>query len=713
MRKILLAILLALLAPAAWAQFTTVTGTVTDPNGIPYSGGTITAQLITAGVTPTINGGSFAATGSAGLDTTGSFTMRLADNSVMVPNTLKWSFTVCSAKGTVNPAFGTASQCFTPAPITISGASQSITSQLTAAALALTVPFSAGACPTCITGSGTTNTFPLFTAPKVIGNSGLSEPSGAGNGLQYAGSSFTFAGSGALITSSTPGVQIFVTTPNATGATQAGGFSFLGGESTGTGAGNGLFLEAPGANSGTGGPALFEAGFSISGTGGATTVTSGSSTTGQGGNLYLNAGPNLTGTNGKNGAIIMDTAQDGLMQPLYLPNVVFADLAVPLSNPFSFPSAFNTNGAFEWCSDCTGAADAASQGAVTGNSGHGALVYYDANTPAWRVVSGINFSATSQTISAPLACVAASGSGTTYTCTTSPAFLPGVGNIIQLQVDVANTGAATLNVNAHGAKAMTKQGGTNTALVANDLVAGQDTIFVYDGTNWQMQGQLGNAASGGLPTGLTFVSPTFTISSATNGNGVLGLAGNTSGVATITAPAVAGTSGNPFVFSNAIQVPTGGAGIVQSSSAGLFSIASAAQILAACTGCAPVASPTFTGTVTYPLVATTTNCSAAGSAANPSIAACTAAPSGAFSCATNASTGTCQVTSTAVTANSNVWVQPTGATAVGTRLSVTCNTTADTGLVAPRVSAIASGSFTINLGTFSTNPECFLFGVTD
>jgi hypothetical protein len=131
------------------------------------------------------------------------------------------------------------------------------------------------------------------------------------------------------------------------------------------------------------------------------------------------------------------------------------------------------------------------------------------------------------------------------------------------------------------------------------------------------------------------------------------------------------------------------------------------------TALAPKASPTFTGIVTYPLIATTSNCSAAGSAASPSVAACTAAPSGAFSCATNASGATCQVTSTAVTTSSNVWVQPTAATAVGTRLSVTCNTTADTGLVAPRVSAIASGSFTINLGTFSTNPECFMFGVTD
>ena len=45
-------------------------------------------------------------------------------------------------------------------------------------------------------------------------------------------------------------------------------------------------------------------------------------------------------------------------------------------------------------------------------------------------------------------------------------------------------------------------------------------------------------------------------------------------------------------------------------------------------------------------------------------------------------------------------------TASGTVLN--CNTTADTGLTAPRFSAKSAGtSFTINLGTFSTNPMCF------
>lgn len=110
--------------------------------------------------------------------------------------------------------------------------------------------------------------------------------------------------------------------------------------------------------------------------------------------------------------------------------------------------------------------------------------------------------------------------------------------------------------------------------------------------------------------------------------------------------------------------------------------------------------------------ATSTNCAGAGTAASPSVASCSAAPSGAFSCAPNASTATCVIDTTAVTANSNIFIQPTAA--AGTRLSVTCNTSSDTGVTAPRLASISAGtSFTINLGTFSTNPECFDYWVVN
>lgn len=55
-----------------------------------------------------------------------------------------------------------------------------------------------------------------------------------------------------------------------------------------------------------------------------------------------------------------------------------------------------------------------------------------------------------------------------------------------------------------------------------------------------------------LPTNLTFVAPTLTVSAATFGSGILALSGNTSGTATFTAPAVAGTRTNQVVVSNVL-----------------------------------------------------------------------------------------------------------------------------------------------------------------
>src|SRR5215813_6868136 len=94
MRRAILAFLLlcALAAPAS-AQFTQVTGTVTDTNSVPYSCGTITASLVNnSGVTPKLNGQPFTGVTSpvqlgcptlSGSGAPGSFIMRLADNTVI------------------------------------------------------------------------------------------------------------------------------------------------------------------------------------------------------------------------------------------------------------------------------------------------------------------------------------------------------------------------------------------------------------------------------------------------------------------------------------------------------------------------------------------------------------------------------------------------------------------------------------------------------
>lgn len=127
----------------AAAQFTQVTGTVTDPTGLPYANGTISAGLVLTGAgSPTLNGLAYTPPSQpSGLDLNGHFVMSLADNTQISPAGTKWNFLVCSAAGTVQPVAGKGPVCFSLAtPITISGTSQDISSNLNAVALPLQNP---------------------------------------------------------------------------------------------------------------------------------------------------------------------------------------------------------------------------------------------------------------------------------------------------------------------------------------------------------------------------------------------------------------------------------------------------------------------------------------------------------------------------------------------------------------------------------------------
>lgn len=140
LRKLRVWLLLVTLTPLAAAQFTLVSGTVTDPSGLPYANGTITPTLISSG-SPTLSGVAYTPpTQPVGLSQVGGFAMQLADNTQLSPGGSQWQFLVCSAAGTVQPAGGSGPICFTTTALTISGSSQSITAQLTAAALSLLAP---------------------------------------------------------------------------------------------------------------------------------------------------------------------------------------------------------------------------------------------------------------------------------------------------------------------------------------------------------------------------------------------------------------------------------------------------------------------------------------------------------------------------------------------------------------------------------------------
>jgi len=116
---------------SALAQRTVVSGTVTDLNGIPYSGGTLEATLtlpLGAGGA-TLNGVQISgATQRVTLDSAGSFLMQLPDNNVVLPGGTQWTFAVNISPG-VAPPLGTGPQSCT-ATLTITGASQSISSNL-------------------------------------------------------------------------------------------------------------------------------------------------------------------------------------------------------------------------------------------------------------------------------------------------------------------------------------------------------------------------------------------------------------------------------------------------------------------------------------------------------------------------------------------------------------------------------------------------------
>lgn len=123
---------------------------------------------------------------------------------------------------------------------------------------------------------------------------------------------------------------------------------------------------------------------------------------------------------------------------------------------------------------------------------------------------------------------------------------------------------------------------------------------------------------------------------------------------------------------------------------------------------------TFPANLKSATLSTATDCKANGTAASPSVVSCSAASAGMFSCATNASTATCQVNSTAVTANSEIFITQDAADGGASQLNVTCNTTNVLNTSKPLlVSKSAGVSFTINLGTVTTNPACFEYYIVN
>jgi len=199
-------LLLLLASLATWGQTTTVTGTIVDANGVPYSYARITASLAPAIGTaaagsqrPTVNGADFPRFAYVTADVNGSFTLKLADNSLILPppvsGSWQWLFTIGMNPG-IPPPLGKGPQQFT-STITISGASQSVSSTLSAAAPALTIALNgAGSGVTSV--SGTANQVDVATGtttPVISLDAAITLP---GSLTAPTGSSVTFSGTGTV-----------------------------------------------------------------------------------------------------------------------------------------------------------------------------------------------------------------------------------------------------------------------------------------------------------------------------------------------------------------------------------------------------------------------------------------------------------------------------------------------------------------------------------
>ena len=169
------------------------------------------------------------------------------------------------------------------------------------------------------------------------------------------------------------------------------------------------------------------------------------------------------------------------------------------------------------------------QGATTVSKVNGGAVPTSANLLATNS-SAQPTAATAHNESVPRSCTT-TNSGNAYSCTTAPSFTPAAGDTISIDFNVANTGSATLAVNG-AAAATIKKWGNSSNLAANDVLAGHWISATYDGSNWQLEGQLGNANAtqingASIPASATAIGTNSSgqpVSAATTGSGSVVLA---------------------------------------------------------------------------------------------------------------------------------------------------------------------------------------------
>ena len=388
------------------------------------------------------------------------------------------------------------------------------------------------------------------------------------------------------------------------------------GSACGTGSGSGSGTV----NSGTSGQIAYYngTGTALSGTG-TVSVTAGGTGSSTANGALANLGGVATSTTVNGHALsgnVTVSATDlttGTLPHAQLPTLLSGDIPSNAANTTGTAASFTGSLA----GDVTGTQSATSVGKINGGSVPASASVLSSNSSSQLAAS------TSHNLSVPANCVAASGSGTAYTCTTSPTFTPATGDHIQFKADVANTGSATLAVNGATAATFKKWGGAG-SLIANDLLSGHWISATFDGTYWQLEGQLGNAnatelngtaisglsGSGStlaLTTSPTIASPTFTgtVSGVTATMVGLGNVTNNAQTQAAIVPNTAPSSGQDLVGNagGTAYAPVTMSGDCTRTSTGAITCtkssgtAFATGAFAAIANYAPTASPTFTGTV--------------------------------------------------------------------------------------------------------------------
>jgi hypothetical protein len=620
LKRFLLFVVFLFGASPAFAQFTTVTATVTDSNGIPYAGGTMSAVLVPgASGGYTLSGQPYSGrVGPVTLDGNGQFTANFGDVTLITPGSPQWQITIDSNQGGIEPPLGTGPQTFTftSTGTTISGSSLvNISVSLNALAPKLT---------NITVGAGSVTSV-AATAPIV----------GTPNPIVGAGT-------------------ISCPTCAATGQTNVFG-AFLQDFSAST-------MEIPEA-----------AGFTTN-----VDSTIGLDTTNNNVHLWVNSADSLAAAEAS--AIAANTipkATDSTHSLLTASSLKDNGTTVTTTEPFGIGSTPPT--ACGSATGCLAFTEASTVGTPTAGQD-----YMRADSTAHSFLCSFNNAAetacgngtvTSIATTSPITggTITSTGTIACATCVTSVASLTNNAVMTGAGSQGSKTPAAGLTVNAATA-GITNASNTGPGIIFNGVGQG----IVSEGN-----GLFGvtNATAGG--SGTLFSQASLF---GTNDTAVDIVPAASTGWAVVRERHSVGQTGAGLILATQDAVPIS----FRPNATESFQLPSAGGAVVK------------TGSMTSPLYATTTNCS---SSASPAV--CAAAPAGSVVIA--AATTTITVNTTAVTANSQIFLFADDT--LGTKLSVTCNSTLATLIGGLAVTARTGGtSFQITSGaTPAVNPLCISY----